>query len=269
MLTKTIADLEKVTTEMKARLATLNPCIPDHHCEACPHAPVPTPSVVPAPTAASELKPKNFALIQKTLMGEKVYVESYGERLIGTIDANGIQCGTTSFKTPTGFCSAHSARITEKHPQPTKSGSGWQFVKILEGPYKDKCLSIVYAAIQGVETQLPASPLTPPTPLVTEAPKNKMVLNPMAAQPFVCMRNPKHTPTAEDIKERGGHLEGGKFKFTMDHPDAQSPSGACCTVLKRKEYSISNQWDGPRHVFILDGGIWKPYSAMFPKAVTA
>lgn len=306
ILSQTIADLERVVAQMKERLATLTPCFPDRHCESCPHAAhsVPPPSATlavsaPSAPAASASVPKvpkirepakNFGLIQTAFTGAKVYVESHGERWIGTIIIGGISYDGVTHGSPTGFCSAHAARITEKHPQPTKSGNGWKFVKMLEGEYKGKCLSFVHDALKAVAppaNQSPEAQFDQSVPdlleeayesadewgsadlaarEVPEVPRNEIILPRDPGIPFVCMRNLKDALTQADISERGGtfHMHDNIWKFNSGLPDAKSPSGACCAVLKRKEGSKTNQWDGPKHILLKIDEVWKPYYMVLP-----
>lgn len=308
VLSKSIADLDQLSAAMKAQLATLSPCFPDRHCESCPHAahsvppsPAPSASAISAPSApaTSASAPrvpkirepaKNFALIQTAFTGAKVYVESHGERWIGTVALTGISFNGQTFRSPTGFCSAHAARITEKHPQPTDAGSGWKFVKMLEGEYKGKNLSFVHDALKGSPppaNQAPEAQVEPMPDLleqayesadewgsadlaareIPEVPRNEIIL-PRAEPgiPFVCMRNIKDALTQTDISERGGtfHMHDNIWKFNSDLPDAKSPSGACCAVLKRKEGSKTNQWDGPKHILLKIDEVWKPYYMVLP-----
>jgi len=297
-LTQMIASMEKTTADAKALLSTLNPC-PERHCAACPHggaAPAAPAAAVAAPVIAAPRRPraplKDFGVIQRALTGSQVYVESLGDRWIGTITDTGILYEGKTFTSPTGFCAAHAARITEAHPQPTETGSGWQFVKMLEGQHRGKPLSFVYQSLQAQsapeaeadESPRPRSPLVP-APLIAQAEESAESAETAAtliAAPtpppagasawrgeFVCMRNPKHTPEASDIEQRGGILEGGKFRFyNRQIPEASSSSGACCAVLKRREGSTTNQWDGPKHVFLMIGGTWRSYSSVFPSSVS-
>jgi len=300
-LTQIIASLEKTTADAKALLSTLNPC-PERHCAACPHGAAAAPAAAASPAApviAAPRRPraplKDFGVIQRALTGSQVYVESLGDRWIGTITGTGILYEGKTFTSPTGFCAAHAARITEAHPQPTEAGSGWQFVKMLEGQHKGKPISFVYESLQAHsapeaeedESPRPRSPLVP-TPLIAQTEEAgesaetpvTLIAAPAAATAtptasaaawrgeFVCMRNPKHTPEASDIEQRGGILEGGKFRFyNRQIPEASSSSGACCAVLKRREGSTTNQWDGPKHVFLMIGGAWRSYSSVFPSSV--
>jgi len=337
VLAKTIVDLEAIVAEMKQRLSTLSPCFPDRHCESCPHAaasaatappqilsaPATIPAVAisatgPLPAAKKSIAPKkDFGLIQRAFMGEEVYVESHGERWIGTIVIGGISYDGMTYGSPTGFCSAHAARITEKHPQPTDPGSGWTFVKMLNGKYGGKTISFVYEALKrspaestsesdestGSESDdallaarvwrnaapaAAAAAAEEAAEAAAEAAQNEVVnesapVNTLLAQgsshsatlltspsmAFVCMRNTRHTPTQDDIILRGGLLQDGVWKFNSALPDAKSPSGACCAVLKRREGSETNNWDGPRHVLLNVQGTWKPYCVVFPNTKTA
>lgn len=308
VLSKAIVDLEAIVAEMKQRLATLTPCFPDRHCESCPHAAAPTalsqissaPATIPV-VAASVTRPpvakRDFGLIQRAFTGAEVYVEGQGDRWIGTIGLDGISCDGKTYKSPYAFCAAFTARITEGHPRPTDPGSGWKYVKMLKGQYAGKKISFVYEVLKQSAAQGAQEPdesdetagsesddallaarvwrnaAAAETQIVNEsAPKNTLVARAPLIAPslaFVCMRNTKHTPTEDDIALRGGRLQDGIWKFNWAFPDAKSPSGACCTVLKRKEGSETNQWDGPRHVLLEVQGAWKPYSVVFPSTKTA
>ena len=213
----------------------------------------------------------DFMLILSQLQGQKVYVETYGDRWIGTLSRAGIHYEGRYYGTPTGFCRAHARRITADHLRPTKSGSGWVFVKMLEGPFKDLCLNEVAKQLcdssrmdmvggGGVSAGNEIPVVTAPNeviPLVTTAHESI---------PFVCVaqKNGMHRgtfqiPTSADVAERGGRWENGRFKFNLGKPDAFSPSGACITVLKRAEGSKTNCWQGTTHVLLYVGGSWKPY----------
>jgi hypothetical protein len=95
------------------------------------------------PMSSRQSRASDFTLILSQLQGQKVYVESYGDRWIGSLSRAGIHYEDRYYGTPTGFCRAHARRITADHLRPTKSGSGWVFVKMLEGPFKDQCLKEV------------------------------------------------------------------------------------------------------------------------------
>jgi hypothetical protein len=50
------------------------------------------------------------------------------------------------FKSPYAVCRAHAQRITERHPNATKPGSGWKWLEIQHGPFKGKKLGEAYDA---------------------------------------------------------------------------------------------------------------------------
>lgn len=85
----------------------------------------------------------DFMLILSHFAGERVYIETSGDKWIGTLCKTGINYEGTNYGTPGGFCAAHAKRITARHPKPTKRGNGWKFIKMLEGDFKDQCLDEV------------------------------------------------------------------------------------------------------------------------------
>jgi hypothetical protein len=286
---------EREDARFEACLAAAKPPTRVVNVPVAVHVPVAVAVTIPAaPVTRTPPPKKDFSVIQKAFTGAEVYVESLGDRWIGTIGLGGISCDGKTYKSPTGFCSAHAARITQMHPQPTEAGNGWKYVKMLTGQYAGKSISDVYQALRQSATEpdesdetagsesddalaarLQHSPVSAAEPPQNEVIDESVPVNTLVAPatlipsiPFVCMRNIKHTPTQDDIDLRGGRLLNGIWMFNGVFPDAKSPSGACCTVLKRKEGSETNQWDGPRHVLLQVQGTWKPYSAIFPKTKT-
>lgn len=213
----------------------------------------------------------DFMMILSHFAGERVYIETSGDKWIGILCNTGINYEGTNYGTPGAFCAAHAKRITSRHPKPTKRGNGWKFVKMLEGDYKDQCLdevakdlcdrspmSMVGGGAVSAGNEIPVvTAANEVIPLVTTAHESI---------PFVCVtqKNGMHRgtfqiPSSADVAERGGRWENGRFKFNSGKPDAFSPSGACITVLKRAEGSKTNCWQGTTHVLLYVAGSWKPY----------
>ena len=95
--------------------------------EVAPAAPAP---VTPA-TAARRRREFN-KLNEAMPYGTAVYVESLGERFAATYIPQGFvnQVCSVIYASPYAMSEAHASRITAIHPQPTKPGNGWLWVKL-------------------------------------------------------------------------------------------------------------------------------------------
>jgi|LauGreDrversion4_2_1035121.scaffolds.fasta_scaffold162262_1 hypothetical protein len=276
-LTQAIQDLEKITRALR------------NECDAMQAAEVP-----PPPMAVDEIAPvvealyevaeetgtkvssrnsraSDFALILSHFPGRNVYIEMTGDKWVGSLCRTGINYEGRNYGTPGGFCAAHAKRITARHAKPTKPGSAWALVKMLEGDFKDQCLDQVAKELRG---RIPiamvgggAATASNEIPVVTRPVEGTpLAITPNESIPFVCViqKNGIHRgifqiPTSADVAERGGRWENGRFKFNSGKADAFSPSGACITVLRRAEGSKTNCWQGTTHVLLYVGGSWKPY----------
>lgn len=71
-------------------------------------------------------------------------------------------------------------------------------------------------------------------------------------------------PTADEIARQGGlcHVTPDHcgFRLTAGGTLSQSASGACKRALSRG--GTTNEWDGPRHLFIEREGVWRSYAAL-------
>lgn len=82
---------------------------------------------------------------------------------------------------------------------------------------------------------------------------------------FYCFANTSKfiTPHQDDLQKYGGTLftdRMGYHVFKLNNGDtARSPSGACKACLKRN--GLTNEWQGPNHVYIKQAGgewtLWK------------
>lgn len=82
---------------------------------------------------------------------------------------------------------------------------------------------------------------------------------------FVCSPQPKiddAAVTAEMLLSRGGRFYKNELKFVFaDGHAVMFPTNACKHVLKRN--GETNNWDGPRHVFLRPGAAWVRYDTLF------
>jgi len=80
-----------------------------------------------------------------------VYIQSLGERWecrlaknaegeLGFYDENEV-----FYTSPDALSKAHASRITVKHPRATKHGSGWEHIRIADGPKKDMSIGKLIA----------------------------------------------------------------------------------------------------------------------------
>lgn len=106
------------------------------------------PESAPAPAAAGggggapaqKLIKRDFQRLHEILpYGTKVFVETYGERWEAVLTPSGnknfLKKGEFNFSSPTALCKAHSSRKTDKHPEPTNPGNGWDHIYLVETPY--------------------------------------------------------------------------------------------------------------------------------------
>jgi hypothetical protein len=105
-----------------------------------------------APEAAPEKKnPGKFARIFAHLPevladGTKLSLTSRGERWEGTFTNGKLVFQGKVFNTPYAVGTAHARVISESHPEATKPGNGWVWIKIEDGPYAKKTLAQAYDA---------------------------------------------------------------------------------------------------------------------------
>ena len=91
--------------------------------------------------------PRVFAKLAAVLAeGTKLSVTSTGDRWDGAYTKDGLVFQDKVFKSPLAVGRAHAERITERHPKPTKPGSGWVYLIVEEGPYKGMALAQAYDA---------------------------------------------------------------------------------------------------------------------------
>jgi len=86
-----------------------------------------------AETPATRTASRDFSRLHEAVpYNTLVYVDSLGERMEALVMAQGLvsTVGNRVFKSPTAMCKAHAQRITAVHPQPTKPGNGWVWVKL-------------------------------------------------------------------------------------------------------------------------------------------
>ena len=79
------------------------------------------------------------------------------------------------------------------------------------------------------------------------------------AVPFFCHSSTTclaGSPTAEERAALGGVVTAEGFVFADGHTE-RSPTGACKHVLNRA--GATNEWQGPKHVYILIGTVWTRY----------
>jgi hypothetical protein len=116
----------------------------DSEGEAAPAAaPAPAPAAVPNRKA----DPRAFSKLAAVLPeGTKLSLTSTGDRWDGIYTKDGLVFQGKAFKSPQAVCTAHSGRITERHPAATKPGSGWVWLIVEEGPYKGMALAQAYDA---------------------------------------------------------------------------------------------------------------------------
>ena len=100
------------------------------------------------PAAKSVKKNKrDFAKLPEALeLGTIVGVMSGGDKWVGSFTNGGFKMGEQFYKSPFAFVKAHSQRITEGHPTPTKPGNGWEWVVVESGPHAGNTIGEVYDA---------------------------------------------------------------------------------------------------------------------------
>jgi hypothetical protein len=91
--------------------------------------------------------PRSFAKLAAVLPeGTPLSLNTSDLRWDGVYTKGGLVFQGRVFKSPYAVCRAHAQRITERHPNATKPGSGWKWLEIQHGPFKGKKLGEAYDA---------------------------------------------------------------------------------------------------------------------------
>jgi hypothetical protein len=87
-----------------------------------------------------------FAKLNEALpFGTSVTLTSLGDAWKAVFTAEGFKMGDLPpFKSPMAFTRAHANRITDAHPNETKPGNGWDWIKIESGEHAGKTIGQVY-----------------------------------------------------------------------------------------------------------------------------
>jgi hypothetical protein len=102
---------------------------------------------VAQPAESVKKAKRSFAKLGEAIeAGTTVRIVSGGDKWVGTFTKDGFKVGELFYKSPFAFTAAHAQRITEKHPQPTKAGNGWEWVVVESGPHAGKSIGQVYDA---------------------------------------------------------------------------------------------------------------------------
>jgi hypothetical protein len=110
------------------------------------------PVEVEAVTVEAEPEPKAkkdkrvFAKLNEALpFGTSVTLTSLGDAWTAVFTPEGFKMGDSPpFKSPMAFTRAHANRITDAHPNETKPGNGWDWIKIESGEHAGKTIGQRY-----------------------------------------------------------------------------------------------------------------------------
>ena len=105
----------------------------------------------PEAAASGQKNPSPFARIFAHLPevladGTKLSLTSRGERWEGIFTNGKLAFQGNLFKSPWAVVNAHARVISESHPEATKPGNGWVWIKIEDGPHAKKTLAQAYDA---------------------------------------------------------------------------------------------------------------------------
>lgn len=111
-------------------------------------APAPAAEGGAAPAAKkTRADPRIFSKLAAVLPeGTPLSLNTSDLRWDGVYTKGGLVFQGRVFKSPYAVCRAHAQRITERHPNATKPGSGWKWLEIQHGPFKGKKLGEAYDA---------------------------------------------------------------------------------------------------------------------------
>ena len=129
-----------------AEAATFVPIEAETEAETEPVVPVvPVEAVVPIEPKVKKDK-RIFAKLNEALpFGTSVTLTSLGDAWTAVFTPEGFKMGDSPpFKSPMAFTRAHANRITDAHPNETKPGNGWDWIKIEGGEHAGKTIGQLY-----------------------------------------------------------------------------------------------------------------------------